>query len=120
MPRGNPKPRKTFAEIDAARKRYNPDADGYGNPHDWTGAFYQRMGVEEAERVLYDKADSPRTILGVGLKATWQEIVSAYRKLAMKVHPDRAALNGMSVHAATEAFKVVSAAYAVLAREFGK
>jgi hypothetical protein len=109
-----------FQSIAAKRRRYNPEVEGYGNAHDWTGAFYARMGFEEAEKVMFGKKDSPRKVLGVGLKATWSEIVSAYRTLAMKCHPDRVAVTGMSVDAATEAFKILSAAYAVLAREFGK
>lgn len=107
-------------KIDAKRKRYNPEVEGFGNPHEWTSAFYERMGVEEAEQVLHGNDQSPRGILGVTIKATWDEIVRAYRKLALATHPDRAALNGMTVEDATEKFKTVNAAYAVLAREFGK
>lgn len=113
--------RKTFADIDAARPRYNPDVDGFGSAHDWNSAFYERMGFEEAEKVLYGKGKlTPRTILGVGATATWKEITSAFRAMAMKCHPDRISFTGMTVEAATETFKIVSAAYAVLAREFGK
>lgn len=110
----------SFRDIDAKRKRYNPQVEGYGNAHDWTGAFYTRMGFEEAVRVVHGKKKSPREILGVGIKATWAEIVKAYRKLAMETHPDRIQVTGMTLDEATEAFKIVSAAYAVLAQEFGK
>ena len=120
MPRGNPKPKKTFAECEAALPRYNPQAEGYGKAEDWNQTFYERMGFEEAEHVLFGKKDSPRSILGVGLKATWMEITKAYRALALKVHPDRIATTGMTLEDATEAFKTISAAYAVLGREFGK
>jgi DnaJ-domain-containing protein 1 len=110
----------SFRDIDAKRKQYDPAIEGYGNAHEWTGAFYQRMGVKEAEQVLYGKKSSPRQILGVGIRATWEEIVKAYRKLAMQTHPDRIHVTGMTLEAATEAFKIVSAAYAVLAQEFAK
>jgi DnaJ-domain-containing protein 1 len=111
---------RSFADIDARRPRYNPAVEGYGNPHEWTGAFYHRMGFDEAVKVLHGKKSSPRQILGVTLQASWSEITSSYRKLAMQVHPDRIAITGMSLEAATEAFKEIGAAYAVLAREFGK
>ena len=32
---------------------------------------------------------NPYEILGLGVEATEQEIKSAYRKLSLKVHPDR-------------------------------
>jgi len=49
-------------------------------------------------------------ILGVGKDASAQEIKSAYRKLAMKYHPDHA----KNDRSAEETFKRVSEAYAVL------
>lgn len=111
---------KSWADIDAKRKRYNPKVEGYGDARQWTGAFYERMGVEEAEQVLYGNNKSPRQILGVGVNATWEEIVGAFRKQALATHPDRIKLTGMTVESATEAFKAVSAAYTVLCQEFGK
>ncbi len=111
---------KSWADIDAKRKRYNPEVEGYGNAHQWTSAFYERMGVKEAEQVLYGNKKSPRQILGVEINATWEEISKAFRKLALATHPDRISITGMTVEAATEAFKVVSAAYTMLCEEFGK
>ena len=49
-------------------------------------------------------------ILGVGKSATPKEIKSAYRKLAMKYHPDK----NKGDAAAEEKFKTISEAYAVL------
>jgi len=112
--------KRSFADIDAARKRYNPETQGYGDAQQWNGAFYERMGFEEAEKVLYGKEETPRQILGVTMTATWVEITSAYRKMAMKFHPDRIQITGLDLAVATEAFKGISAAYAVLGREFGK
>jgi len=118
-------------KIDSKRKRYNPDVEGYGDASQWTGAFYERMGVKEAEQVLYGKNLSPREILGLKevryrhktaaeREIEWRGIVKAYRAKALANHPDRAAMNGMSTDAATEAFKIISAAYAKLCEEFGK
>ncbi|MDE3201037.1 MAG: molecular chaperone DnaJ [Acidobacteriota bacterium] len=49
-------------------------------------------------------------VLGVGRDASDQELKSAYRKLAMKYHPDR----NPGDHAAEEKFKEASEAYQVL------
>ena len=118
-------------KIDSKRKRYNPEVEGYGNAQQWTGAFYERMGVKEAEQVLYGNDKSPRQILGLSdrkaryqaqaeLDREWKEIQKAYRKLALATHPDRIHVTGMTKEAATEAFKVVSAAYSKLCLEFSK
>jgi hypothetical protein len=61
---------RSWADIDAKRKRFNPEGEGYGNAHQWSSAFYERMGVEEAEQVLYGNKKSPRQVLGVGIYAT--------------------------------------------------
>ncbi len=50
-------------------------------------------------------------ILGIERQATEQEIKSAYRKLALKFHPDR----NPGDHKAEESFKEAAEAYAVLA-----
>lgn len=118
MRRGR-KPRKTFAEIAAERERYDPSVEGYGTPRQWRGTFYQRMGWEAAQRVINNQERTPRQILGVSISATWAEIKSAYRRLAMAYHPDRAATNGMSVEQATVAFQEINAAFEWLEHEFG-
>jgi hypothetical protein len=118
--RGPAKPRKTFQEIAAGYKRFDPETEGYGSPQEWNAAFFERMGFEEAQRVVSKQNRSPRQILGVGARATWPEIVKAYRVKVLANHPDRIASTGMSFGQASEATKHINAAYAVLAREFGK
>lgn len=97
-------------------KTYDPDAEGFGTPNQWRGAFHKRMSAEEAREVLNEHKwmGSPREILGVGIKATPKEIRSAYRRLSMECHPDRCIINKMSVEQATERFKILTAAYTEL------
>ena len=42
------KPTSAFAKIDAKRKRYTPDLEGYGTPDQWRKNFSERIGFEEA------------------------------------------------------------------------
>lgn len=118
--RADTKPRRTFADIAASRKRYDPAAEGYGNPREWTGAFFSRMGFEEAQRVVSGQEKSPREILGVSERAIWAEITKAYKVKIVAHHPDRIATTGLTYEAAVEACKRINAAFAVLAREFAK
>ncbi len=103
-----------------SRYHYDPDVEGFGTPDQWKAAFNERMGFEEAERVVRAQSRSPREILGVGLSATWGEIAKAYRRKVVECHPDRIAITGMTAAEANEALKRVNAAYSLLAREFGK
>jgi DnaJ-class molecular chaperone len=99
-------------------KTYDPEREGYGSPAKWRAAFRQRMGVDEAREVLSGKAYGPWKVLGIPEGSPWRAIKSAYRRLSMACHPDRAVENGMSVADATERFKELTAAYVVIDDEY--
>lgn len=106
-------------------KQYDPTTEGYGNPSQWREAFYARMGVDEAERVKADAQKrgtwrSEYQILGVSPSSAWNEIQTAFRKMAMNCHPDRTAVHGKPKAQADEEFKTISAAYALLGQRYGK
>jgi hypothetical protein len=88
-----PKPKKTWAEMMAGYKTYNPEVEGYGSSADWKSNFQETMGFQEAILVV---PGCPRTILGVSKEATWDQIKAAYRKAALESHPDRHVLNNMT------------------------
>ena len=114
------KPRKSFKDIIAGYKRYDPAVDGFGSPEDWNSAFFERMGFEEAQRVVSQQNKSPRQILGLGQHATWPDIVKAYRSKITASHPDRIASTGMKYEDAVKASKQINAAFSMLAVEFGR
>ncbi len=117
---GNAARKKTFQERLAAYPTYDPEVEGYGNPQDWNAAFFERMGFEEAQRVVSDQDKSPRQILGLGPRVTWPDVVKAYRTKIIASHPDRIAVTGMKYDAAVDATKKINAAFSLLAREIGK
>ncbi len=84
------------------------DSEGRGSPEEWQSAFNERMGLDEAARILGD--DEPLAILGLQAGATADDIKKAWRREAMKWHPDR---NGGSADCA-EKFIRAQAAYVKL------
>ena len=59
-------------------------------------------------------------VLGVDKNASADEIKKAYRKMAIKYHPDKVATLGEDVQkAAEEKFKAVSQAYEAICKERG-
>jgi len=102
--------KKSFAEIDASRRRYDPAKEGHGDPAEWVAKFGARMGFEEATSVLRTTSASPRKILGLGSVTTWDEVRTVYKHL-MRVTPEG------EEH--IELRRQINAAFAVLARELG-
>lgn len=70
-----------------SKHQYDPKIEGYGSPHEWKGAYNERMGMDEAKAAVGD--DSPYGILGLTEKVSWTDVKKAYRKLAMQHHPDK-------------------------------
>lgn len=94
-------------------KIYNPEEEGYGDPEQWQQSFSARMGYEKAKEFLGET--DPYSVLGILSNSTWEIIKSAYRKMAMKWHPDR----NIGDSDAVKMFKKVQAAYEVLEKKHG-
>ena len=70
--------------------------------------------------MYYKEADSAYTVLEISPSATDDEVRSAYRRMAMKYHPDRVATLGPEVQkAAEEKFKKIQEAYAAIKKQRG-
>ena len=89
-------------------KSYRQDPNGPGSPHQWRAAFHRRMRPEEARAVV--GSETPHTILGIPLTATWEEVRKAYRHLVKQHHPD---VQGSAAEN-TVTFRQVQAAYELL------
>jgi hypothetical protein len=97
-------------------KTYNPKTEGYGNEREWRQTFAARMGFDEAQEILRGVKDkTPLGILGLSGKPAWNEIRSAYRKMARQFHPDV-----YKEADATQRMQEINAAYVVLERQYGK
>lgn len=53
-------------------------------------------------------------LLGVDRKCEPADIKTAYRKLALKMHPDKASMNNLTVEEATSRFQLIQEAYSTL------
>jgi len=72
---------------------------------------------DEVERIR--NSSNPYDVLGVSQNATTQEIKSAYRKLALRHHPDKQPINGTadSNAQASQLFVKIGAAYEILSND---
>lgn len=79
-------PTKKKSNFFTEPSRYGTYTGPRGNPDQWRAAFAESMGRTEAEEIVGE--DSPWSILGVKPGSTQQEIKKAWRRFAVKWHPD--------------------------------
>ena len=87
-------------------------------------ATYVGLSKAEVDSILAQykprSNDSNYRILEISPSATNEEVKKAYRKMAIKYHPDKVATLGEDVQkAAEEKFKTISEAYEAICRERG-
>ena len=102
-------------------------ADGHVHPAEISVieqiAYY--LGINAADMnsmkaMYYRDAESDYKILEIEQSATDEEVKKAYRKMAVKFHPDKVAQEGEAVQkAATEKFKKVQEAYENIKKKRG-
>uniref|UniRef100_A0A0G4H6V0 J domain-containing protein n=1 Tax=Chromera velia CCMP2878 TaxID=1169474 RepID=A0A0G4H6V0_9ALVE len=73
-------------------------------------SFFRSKSQKEEEK---EKEENPHDVLGVSAEASWEEVRSAYRRLALQLHPDKNVGNP----AAADKFMRVKSAYERLRRE---
>ena len=82
-----------------------------------------RLNAPDAASVIamfYKNTDSAYAVLGISPSATDDEVKSAYRRMAMKNHPDKVATLGPDVQkAAEEKFRQVQEAYETIKKQRG-
>ena len=70
--------------------------------------------------MYYKDSDSAYAVLEISPDATDEEVKSAYRRMAMKNHPDKVATLGPEVQkAAEEKFRKVQEAYETIKKQRG-
>ena len=70
--------------------------------------------------MFYKDTDSAYDVLEISPNATDDEVKSAYRRMAMKNHPDKVATLGPDVQkAAEEKFRKIQEAYETIKRQRG-
>ena len=103
------------------------NADGHLHPAEITviEQIGHYLGISSAEMnsmkaMYYRDAQSDYKILEIDERATDEEVKKAYRKMAVKFHPDKVAQEGEAVQrAATEKFKKVQEAYENIKKQRG-
>lgn len=102
-------------------------ADGHFDKREKTvlEAIGATIGLDSADvnsiiAMFYKETSSAYTVLGISPSATDDEVRTAYRKMAMKNHPDKVATLGPDVQkAAAEKFRQVQEAYETIKKERG-
>ena len=70
--------------------------------------------------MYYKDSDSAYAVLEISPSATDEEVKSAYRRMAMKNHPDKVATLGPDVQkAAEEKFRKIQEAYETIKKQRG-
>ena len=70
--------------------------------------------------MFYKEVNSAYSVLGVSPSASDDEVKAAYRRMAMKNHPDKVATLGPDIQkAAAEKFRQVQEAYESIKKERG-
>lgn len=83
------------------------------------------IGLSQADyasviSMFYKETNAAYTVLGISPSATDEEVRTAYRKMAMKNHPDKVATLGPDIQkAAAEKFRQVQKAYEAIKKERG-
>ena len=82
-----------------------------------------RLNAPDAASVIamfYKNTDSAYAVLGISPSATDDEVKTAYRRMAMKNHPDKVATLGPDVQkAAEEKFRQIQEAYETIKKQRG-
>ena len=77
----------------------------------------QQSDIDSVIAMFYKDDDSAYAVLGISPNATDDEVKSAYRRMAMKNHPDKVATLGPEVQkAAEEKFRQIQDAYETIKR----
>ena len=88
-----------------------------------TIATYLRLSQSDSSSIIsmfWKDSSSAYSVLGISPSATDDEVKSAYRRMAMKNHPDKVATLGPEVQkAAAEKFRQVQEAYETIKRQRG-
>ena len=91
---------------------------------DYTESSRSDSGYNNGRQQSYARTDNsgrdPYKILGIDSTATDQEVKKAYRRLAMKYHPDRVETMGEEIKRnAEQQFKIINEAYETICRARG-